>query len=145
MLIIHLCKISLESLGITNFQSDIKMSHILMHAKSIIVSNSKLHMKLLKCPYYESWKVHILVWESPITGWHACKVKKKIHCLIIWHNMRTQCCFVNSVTGETLQKRHLVAKNQLAFSFRPMRKDQQVGSNMLMFHVEVNMKCLGFV
>ncbi len=26
-----------------------------------------------------------------------------------------------------LQKRHLVAKNEFAFSFRPMRKDQQVG------------------
>ncbi len=36
----------------------------------------------------------------------------------------------------TLQKQHLVAKNEFAFSFRPMRKDQQVGGNMLMFHVE---------
>ncbi len=37
--------------------------------------------------------------------------------------------FVYSVTGETailpLQKRHLVTKNELAFSFRPRRKDQQ--------------------
>ncbi len=41
-----------------------------------------------------------------------------------------------------LQKRHLVAKNEFAFSFRPTRKDQQVG-NMLMFHVDVNMKRLG--
>ncbi len=55
--------------------------------------------------------------------------------------------FVYSVTGETailpLQKRHLVTKNELAFSFRPRRKDQQVGGNMLMFHVDVNMKRLG--
>ncbi len=43
----------------------------------------------------------------------------------------TQCCFVYSVAGETailqLQKRHLVAKNEFAFSFRPTSKDQQVG------------------
>ncbi len=47
-----------------------------------------------------------------------------------WSNS-FQCCFVYSVTAETaifkLQKRHLVAKNELAFSFRPMRKEQQVG------------------
>ncbi len=43
----------------------------------------------------------------------------------------------------TLQKQPLVAKNEFAFSFRPTRKDQQVGSNMLMFHVDVNMKRLG--
>ncbi len=42
-----------------------------------------------------------------------------------------------------LQKRHLVAKNEFAFSFRPTRKDQQETSNMLMFHVDVNMKRLG--
>ncbi len=42
-----------------------------------------------------------------------------------------------------LQKQHLVAKNEFAFSFRPMRKDQQVGGNMLIFHVDVNMKRLG--
>ncbi len=37
-----------------------------------------------------------------------------------------------SVSRETaffllLQKQHLVAKNEFEFSFRPMRKDQQVG------------------
>ncbi len=42
-----------------------------------------------------------------------------------------------------LQKRHLVAKNEFAFSFRPTRKDQQVGGNMLMFHVDFNMKQFG--
>ncbi len=55
--------------------------------------------------------------------------------------------FVYSVTGETailkLQKRHLVAKNEFAFSFRPKRKDQQVAGNMLIFHVDVKMKRLG--
>ncbi len=40
-----------------------------------------------------------------------------------------------------LQNQHLVAKNEFAFSFRPMRKHQQVGGNMLMF--DVNMKRLG--
>ncbi len=66
-------------------------------------------------------------WESPTTGLLACKVKKHFHCLIkqrLW----AQCCFVYSVTRETaLQNRHLVAKNEFAFSFRPKRKDQQVG------------------
>ncbi len=38
-----------------------------------------------------------------------------------------------------------MAKNEFAFSFRPTRKDQQVGGNMLMFDVHVNMKSLGFV
>ncbi len=35
------------------------------------------------------------------------------------------------------KQRHLVAKNEFAFSFRPMRKDQQVGGNMLMFDDDV--------
>ncbi len=51
--------------------------------------------------------------------------------------------FVYSVTGETVILSHLVTKNEFAFSFRPRRKDQQVGGNMLMFHVDVNMKRLG--
>ncbi len=42
-------------------------------------------------------------------------------------------------------KGHLLAKNEFAFSFRPTRKDQQVGSNMLMFHVDLNTKRLGLV
>ncbi len=49
---------------------------------------------------------------------------------------------------KTLQKQHLVAKNEFAFSFRPTQKIKfsQVCScnkwaaNMLMFHVDVNMK-----
>ncbi len=44
--------------------------------------------------------------------------------------------------GKQLQKWHLVAKNEFAFSFRPTRKDQQVGGNMLMIHVDVKQ---GFV
>ncbi len=35
-----------------------------------------------------------------------------------------------------LQKQHLVAKNEFAFSFRPTLKDQQVRGNMLMSHVD---------
>ncbi len=46
-----------------------------------------------------------------------------------------------SVTGETailpLQKQHLVAMSEFAF------QDQQVGGNVLMFHVDFNMKRLG--
>ncbi len=57
------------------------------------------------------------------------------------------CCFVYSVTGETtilpLQKQHLVAKNELTFSFRPREKTNKWAGNMLMFHVDVNMKWLG--
>ncbi len=30
-----------------------------------------------------------------------------------------------------------MAKNEFAFSFRPMRKDQQVGGNMLMIHDDI--------
>ncbi len=37
----------------------------------------------LKCLYYGLWKVNILVLGSPTTGWHACKVKKHFHFLII--------------------------------------------------------------
>ncbi len=125
-------------------------------------------------------------WESPTTGWHACKVKKHFHCLIIciyyynyllndsqricsminfskplcvmlicgdWSHfhfimpvMPDKGAFVSAVLlcvqryrGNflTLQKQHLVAKNELAFSFRPMRKDQQVGGrcvNVLCWH-----------
>ncbi len=51
--------------------------------------------------------------------------------------------FVYCVTGETAVLPCLVTKNELAFSFRPRRKDQQVGGNMLMFHVDVNMERLG--
>ncbi len=54
--------------------------------------------------------------------------------------------FVYSVTRETailsLQKWHLVAKNELAFSFRQTQKDQQVGGDILLFHVDFNMKRL---
>ncbi len=60
-----------------------------------------------------------------------------------------QCCFVYSVTGETAifntPKGHLVAKNELAFSFRATQvcaRNKWVG-NMLMFHVGINMKRLG--
>ncbi len=39
--------------------------------------------EILKVPLLWVMKVHILVfWESPTTGWHACKVKKT-HCLKI--------------------------------------------------------------
>ncbi len=49
-----------------------------------------------------------------------------------------QCCFVYTVTGEAAS-----VMNEFAFSFRPTRKDQQVGGgDMLMFHVDVNMKLL---
>ncbi len=50
-----------------------------------------------------------------------------------------QCCFVYSVTGE----RHLVAKNELAFSFRPTWKDHKWAGTMLMLHVDFNIKRLG--
>ncbi len=136
-------------------------------------------------------------WESPITDWHACKVKKTLslsynmhlflsyllndsqmirltihfskplHCMTLicgdwsdWSHfnfimpvMPDKAAFVRavllvySVTEETsiitLQKRHLVAKNEFAFSFRPMRKTNKWADNMLMFHVDVNMKRLG--
>ncbi len=49
-----------------------------------------------------------------------------------------------------LQKQHLVAKNEFAFSFRPTRKScfsrsarNKWAGNMLMFHVDINMKRLG--
>ncbi len=37
---------------------------------------SKKKKKSLKCPYYGLWKFIFWFWESPTTGWHACKVKK---------------------------------------------------------------------
>ncbi len=68
-----------------------------------------------------------------------------------WSIEFLQCCFVYNVTRETaillLQKQHLVAKNELAFSFRPTWKSSFPRSaratSMLMFHVDVNMKRLG--
>ncbi len=38
-----------------------------------------------------------------------------------------------------LQKRHLVAKNEFAFSFRPTEKTNKWAGNMLMFHVDVRL------
>ncbi len=39
---------------------------------------------ILKCPYYGLWKITIFwFWVSPTTGWHACKVKKHFHFLIM--------------------------------------------------------------
>ncbi len=38
-----------------------------------------------------------------------------------------QCYLCTALPWKQLQKRHLVAKNEFAFSFRPTRKDQQVG------------------
>ncbi len=135
-------------------------------------------------------------WESPTTGWHACKVKKHFHCLIIciyfdlncsttpkrfaqqlifqtpplrdanlrwlvdWSHfyfivpvMPDKAAFVSAVLlcvqryrGNLflpLQKWHLVAKNEFAFSFRPTEKTNKWAGNILMFHVDVNMKRLG--
>ncbi len=42
-----------------------------------------------------------------------------------------------------LQKWHLVAKNEFAFSFRTKQKTNKWAGNMLMFHVDLNMKRLG--
>ncbi len=65
--------------------------------------------------------------------------------VIILQCLWAQCCFVYSYTGETailpLQKWRLVAKNELAFSFRPTRKRPQVGRKYI--RVDVNMKRLG--
>ncbi len=62
---------------------------------------------------------------------------------VLW----AQCCFVYSVTGETAiftaPVGHLVAKNELAFSFRPTEKTNKWAGSMLMFHVDVNIKRLG--
>ncbi len=50
-----------------------------------------------------------------------------------------QGCFVYSVTWRNCYiTAPQVAKNEFAFSFRPMRKEKQVGGNMQMFHVDVN-------
>ncbi len=48
---------------------------------SYIINVKHADLKL-KCPYYGLWKVHIL--ECPTTGWHACKVKKHFHFLIVY-------------------------------------------------------------
>ncbi len=60
--------------------------------------------------------------------------------ILIKQCLWAQCCF--ALPGKPicvlLQKRHLVAKNEFAFSFRPTWKDQQVGGNMLMFHADIN-------
>ncbi len=54
-----------------------------------------------------------LVWFVDFISISSCLIKQHL-----W----VQCCFVSSVTGETtilpLQKRHLVARNEFAFSFR---------------------------
>ncbi len=42
-----------------------------------------------------------------------------------------------------LQKGHLVAKNEVAFSFRPTENTNKWAGNMPMFHVDINMKQLG--
>ncbi len=42
-----------------------------------------------------------------------------------------------------LQKLQLVAKNEFAFSFRPTEKTNKWAANMLMFHVDFNIKQLG--
>ncbi len=54
-----------------------------------------------------------------------------------------------SVTEETailpLQKQHILEKNEFAFSFRLTWKDQQGAGNMLMIHVNLNMKRIGII
>ncbi len=100
-------------------------------------------------------------WESPTTGWHACKVNKHFHCLLICIYFYLICstthwltlivvigpigrfhfhfiikvafvravllCLLQLLGEQLLQRRHLMAKNEFAFSFRPTRTDQQVG------------------
>ncbi len=99
-------------------------------------------------------KVHILILRVPNIRLTCMQGQKHFHCLIciyFYFNCSminfsksllcvtllcsdwsipfkaVQCYFVYSVTVETAPKAHLVAKNEFAFSFRPMRKDQQVG------------------
>ncbi len=43
----------------------------------------------------------------------------------------------------TLQKRHLVAKNEFAFNSDQHKNTNKWAGNMLMFHVDINMKRLG--
>ncbi len=64
--------------------------------------------------------------------------------ILIKQCLWAQCCF--ALPGKPicvpLQKRHLVAKNEFAFSLRPKWKDQQVRGNMLML---TSMNGLGLV
>ncbi len=82
-----------------------------------------LNDSFLQTPPLRDANLRWLVWLDSFSFHHACNAWLK---QLLW----AQCCFVYSVTRETaiftLQK-HLVAKNELAFSFRPKRKDQHVG------------------
>ncbi len=62
------------------------------------------------------------------------------HLHLIWPVKPDKAVFVNSVTGKPVF--YPPRESELAFSFRPTRKDQQVCGSMLMFHV-VNTKMLG--
>ncbi len=109
------------------------------------------------------WVMKGLSWESPTTGWLACKVKKHFHCLIIcmflpyllndsffqtpplrhvnlqWlvrlvsFSSHHACkAWLSSICERsaalcTALPRHLVSKKKFVVSFRPTRKDQQVG------------------
>ncbi len=59
---------------------------------------------------------------------------------LIWPVKPDKAVFVNSVTGKLVF--YPPKESELAFSFRPTRKDQQVCGSMLMFHI-VNTKLLG--
>ncbi len=106
------------------------------------LSRLQLYPSRLKYPYYELWKAHILVLWVP-NNRLTCMQGKKIHfhCLIICFYFYLICLTTPKtipltinfskpllcVTLWLVQKRHLVAMNEFTFSFRPMRKDQQVG------------------
>ncbi len=66
----------------TNKMLVLSVLHFSYNAVSVCLSLSR-QWKVFKVPLLWLWKVHIWFWESPTTGWHACKVKKHFNFLII--------------------------------------------------------------
>ncbi len=125
---------------------------------------SAFQKEKLKCPYNGLWKVHFLVLGVPnnrlacMQGQKTLSLSSHLFLPYLLNDSQTIRWMINfskpllCVTiglillcvqhyrGNhnflPLQKRHLVAKNEFAFSFRPTQKDQQVGG--LMFHVDGN-------
>ncbi len=100
----------------------------------------------LICSTTAKWFAQLYIFPNPSFVWCQSAV-------IGWFNLKQclwQCCCVTAIMGKqlvlTLQKLHLVANNEFAFSFRPTPKlsfPNKWAGNMLMVHVDVDMKWLG--
>ncbi len=65
------------------FVEKLDLSNVLVDPVYKTVLNDLFMNQTYSAPIMGNERFIFWFWESPTTGWHACKVKKHFHCLII--------------------------------------------------------------